>query len=175
MTPHKLMAKELFESGAHCAQAALGALCDVTGLSLTDALAMSASFGGGVGRMRETCGALSGILIAVGLHFGRYPLGDENTAANKDRHYRLTQHVSAEFKRKVGSIFCYRLLDLPHEAQVPVSQPRTQDFYHARPCLDLVLAAVEVFDELLKAERDGTLEALISPERAVETTAYLNE
>jgi hypothetical protein len=121
------------------------------------------------------CGALSGILIAVGLHFGRYPLGDERTAANKDRHYRLTQHVCAEFKRKAGSVFCYRLLDLPHAAQVPISQPRTQDFYHARPCLDLVLAAVEVFDELLEADKNGTLEALISPERAAETTAYLNE
>ena len=175
MTPHKRIAKELFESGAHCAQAALGALCDVTGLSLADALALSAAFGGGVGRMREMCGALSGILIAVGLHFGRYPLGDENTSANKDRHYRLTQHVCAEFKRKTGSVFCYRLLDLPHAAQVPVSQPRTEGFYHARPCLDLVLAAVEVFDELLEADKNGTLEALISPERAADVTAYLNE
>ena len=175
MTTHAQAAKELFEAGAHCAQATFGALCDVTGLSLDDALALSASFGGGIGRMREVCGALSGVLMAVGYHFGRYPLSCADTAAQKDRHYRLTQYASAEFKRKVGSIYCYQLLDLPHEAQVPISRPRTQDFYHSRPCLDIVLAAVTVFDELLKAEQNGTLEQLISPEQAEKITAYLNE
>ena len=175
MTPHEIRAKELFESGAQCAQAALGALCDVTGLSLADAMALSASFGGGIGRMREVCGALSGMLMAVGMHFGRYPLGDESTSANKDHHYRLTQYASAQFKRKVGSIFCYKLLDLPHAVQVPVSQPRTKDFYHTRPCLNVILAAVQVFDELLAAEQNGTLEELISVENAADVTAYLNK
>ena len=175
MTHHKQKAKDLFESGAQCAQATFGALGDVTGLTLDDALALSASFGGGIGRMREVCGALSGVLMAVGMHFGRYPLGDESTAANKDRHYRLTQYVSAEFKRKVGSIYCYKLLDLPHAAQVPVSQPRTNDFYQTRPCLGIILAAIEVFDELLAAEQNGTLEERIAPEKAAGVTAFLNE
>ena len=175
MTPHEIRAKELFESGAQCAQAALGALYDVTGLTLENALALSASFGGGIGRMREVCGALSGVLMAVGYRFGRYPLGNDGTSAAKDRHYRLTQYVSAEFKRKVGSIFCYQLLNLPHAAQVPVSQPRTKDFYHTRPCLNIILAAVQVFDELLAAEQNGTLEELISVESAADVTAYLNK
>lgn len=175
MTPHEIRAMELFESGAQCAQAALGALCDVTELSLEDALSLSASFGGGIGRMREVCGALSGVLMAIGYHFGRYPLGNENTSANKDRHYRLTQYASAQFKRKIGSIFCYQLLNLPHAAQVPVSQPRTKDFYHTRPCLNVILAAVQVFDELLEAEQTGTLEGLIAPENAADVTAYLNQ
>ena len=172
---HRDKAKFLFESGAQCAQATFGALCDVTGLPLEDALALSASFGGGMGRMREVCGALSGVLMAVGMHFGRYPLADESTAPNKDRHYRLTQYVSAEFKRRVSSIYCYQLLGLPHAAQVPVSQPRTNDFYRTRPCHDVILAAVEVFDALLEAEKNGTLEDLISEDKAAEITAYLNE
>ena len=172
---HKQKAKELFEAGAQCAQATLGALCDVTGLSLEDALSLSASFGGGMGRMREICGALSGVLMAVGMCFGRYSLGDENTSASKDRHYRLTQYASAQFKRRVGSLYCYQLLDLPHAAQVPVSQPRTEDFYQSRPCLGIVLAAVEVFDELLEAEKNGTLENLISIEKVAKITAFLNE
>lgn len=175
MTPHNIRAKELFESGAQCAQAAFGALCDVTGISLDDALALSASFGGGIGRMREVCGALSGILMAVGMHFGHYPLGDAQTGANKDRHYRLTQYVSAAFKRKVGSIYCYKLLNLPHAAHPPISQPRTADFYQTRPCLNIILAAIEVFDELLIAEQNGTLEERIAPEKAAGVTAYLNE
>ena len=175
MTPHKIRAKELFESGAQCAQATFGALCDVTGLSEEDALALSASFGGGIGRMREMCGALSGILMAVGMRYGRYSLGDAKTGESKDRHYRLTQYVSAEFKRRVGSVLCYRLLDLPHAAQVPVSQARTAQFYHDRPCLGIILAAIEVFDELLAAEQDGRLEELIAPEKAADVTAFLNE
>jgi C_GCAxxG_C_C family probable redox protein len=175
MTAHESQAKMLFESGAQCAQAAFGALCDITGLSLDDALALSASFGGGMGRMREVCGALSGILMAVGYRFGRYPLADENTTSNKDRHYRLTQYISAQFKREVGSIFCYQLLNLPHAAQVPVSQLRTMQFYQERPCLDIILAAIRIFDELLQAEKDGTLEELIAPEKAADITAYLNQ
>ena len=175
MTTHGQAAKELFESGAQCAQAAFGAFCDFTGISGDDALALAASFGGGVGRMREVCGALSGILMVVGYRYGRYALGTEQTAADKDRHYRLTQYVSAEFKRRVGSVLCYRLLDLPHAAQVPVSQPRTEQFYQSRPCLDIVLAAVDVLDELLEAERNGRLEDLIAPEKAASITAYLNK
>ena len=105
----------------------------------------------------------------------RSPLGTQSTAERKDRHYRLTQYVSAQFKRRAGSIFCYQLLDLPHAAEVPVSQPRTEDFYQKRPCLDLVLIAVEIFDELLKAEQNGRLEELIAPEKAGKTTAYLND
>jgi hypothetical protein len=58
---------------------------------------------------------------------------------------------------------------------VPISQPRTKDFYHSRPCLGVILAAVEVFDELLAAEQNGTLEDLISKENAAEITAYINE
>jgi C_GCAxxG_C_C family probable redox protein len=175
MSTHGQTAKELFESGAQCAQAAFGAFCDLTGIPEGDALALAASFGGGVGRMREVCGALSGILMVVGYRYGRYALGTNHTAADKDRHYRLTQYVSAEFKRRVGSVLCYQLLDLPHAAQVPISQPRTEHFYQSRPCLDIVLAAVDVLDELLEAEKSGRLDDLIAPENAAEVTAYLNE
>ena len=172
MHDHKKAALSYFERGCHCAQSVFVALCDQTGLDEQDALALSASFGGGIGRMRETCGALCGLLMALGYTLGRYPLG---SSEGKDRHYRLTQYAALRFKQKAGSVFCYELLGLPHAAQIPVSEPRTQEFYRDRPCAAFILAAVEVFDELMQEHQDGTLEQRITPEAAALTTQYLNE
>lgn len=172
MLTHKERALSLFEGGCQCAQSVFVALCDETGLTEEDALALSASFGGGIGRMRETCGALCGLLMALGVTLGRFSQGD---GAAKDRHYRLTQYAAARFKQKNGSVYCYELLGIPHAAQLPVSAPRTEKFYHERPCIDAVLSAVDVFDELMEEHRRGTLEDKISSEAAAATTEYLNQ
>ena len=141
MTLHQQRALELFEGGCQCAQAVFVSLCDETGLSEQDALALSASFGGGIGRMRETCGALCGLLMALGATLGRFDRGD---GAAKDRHYRLTQYACARFKERNGSVYCYELLGIPHAAQLPISAPRTEKFYHERPCVDAVLSAAAI-------------------------------
>ena len=172
MSDHQEKALALFEGGCQCAQSVFVALCDETGLTEEDALALSASFGGGIGRMRETCGALCGLLMALGATLGRYPLGD---GAAKDRHYRLAQYAAACFKQRNSSVFCYELLGIPHAAQPPVSAPRTETFYHERPCIDAVLSAVAIFDELMDAHRSGTLEQYVTPAAAEATTEYLNE
>lgn len=172
MHTHRERALALFESGCQCAQSVFVALCDQTGLAEEDALALSASFGGGIGRMRETCGALCGLLMALGMTFGRYPQGD---GAAKDRHYRLTQHACARFKQRNGSVYCYELLGIPHAVQLPVSAPRTGQYYHERPCIEAVLSAVDIFDELAEEQRNGTLEDKISLEAAESTTTYLNK
>ena len=172
MDQHQSRALSLFESGCQCAQSVFVALCDETGLSEEDALALSASFGGGIGRMRETCGALCGLLMALGATLGRFPQGD---GAAKDRHYRLVQYAAAQFKRRNGSVNCYELLGIPHAVQLPVSAPRNETFYHERPCVDAVLSAVAIFDEIMAAHRDGSLEGKITPEAAAANTDYLNE
>jgi C_GCAxxG_C_C family probable redox protein len=172
MQTHEQRARALFLGGSQCAQSVFAALCDVTGMQEEDALALSASFGGGIGRTRETCGALCGLLMALGAVLGRYPRGDSEA---KDRHYRLVQYAQALFKRRTGSVFCYELLELPHAAQIPVSAPRTEQFYKERPCEKIILAAVAVFDELMREHENGTLEQKITPEAAVKTTEYLNE
>ena len=169
---HKQAALALFEQGCQCAQATLGAFCDRTGLCVEDAMGLAASFGGGIARMREVCGALSGILMAAGLIFARTAPG----GGSKDEHYRLTQYLSAQFKRRVGSIYCYRLLNIPHAAQLPLSTPRTPAFYADRSaCMAAICAATEVLDEALAAAEDGTLQEKITLEAAAATTAYLNE
>ncbi len=169
---HQKRALGLFESGCQCAQSVFVALCDETGLDEQDALALSASFGGGIGRMREMCGALCGLLMALGYTLGRYPMG---SSEGKDRHYRLTQYAARRFKQQTGSVFCYELLGLPHAAQIPVSAPRTEQFYRDRPCARFILAAVDVFDELMQEQGSGALEAKITPGSAELTTKYLNE
>ena len=172
MQTHEQRARELFQGGSQCAQSVFAALCDRTGLSEADALALSSSFGGGIGRTRETCGALCGLLMALGALLGRYPKGDGEA---KDRHYRLVQYAEALFKRRTGSLFCYELLGIPHAAQIPVSEKRTEQFYKQRPCESIILAAVAIFDELMDEYENGTLEQKITPEAAVKTTEYLNE
>ena len=172
MTEHQKRAQYLFENGAHCAQAAFAALCDQTGLREEDALALSSCFGGGIGRMRETCGALSGMLMALGMTLGRYDVTAPDT---KDRHYRLTQYAALRFRQETGSLFCYELLSIPHAVEIPVSAPRNEHFFKTRPCERVILAAVAIFDELMQAQKDGTLEQLITPACAEQTTRLLNQ
>ena len=172
MTKHQKRARELFENGCHCAQATLVALCDEIHMCEEDALAISSCFGGGIGRMRQTCGALSGMLMALGLALGRY---DIKQSSSKDAHYRLTQYAAARFRQKVGSVFCYELLNIPAAAELPVSAPRNAQFYQTRPCVQVVLAAVEVFDEVMAEYKNGTLEGHLTPEQAQATTDFLNQ
>lgn len=172
MNQHQSRALSLFEGGCQCAQSVFVALCDETGLSEENALALSASFGGGIGRMRETCGALCGLLMALGATLGHFPQGDSE---GKDRHYRLVQYAAAQFKQRNGSLYCYELLDIPHAVQLPVSAPRNEKFYHERPCVDAVLSAVAIFDEIMTDHKNGTLEEKISPEAAQKNTDKLNE
>ena len=122
--------------------------------------------------MAFAAGALCGLLMALGALLGRYPKGDGEA---KDRHYRLVQYAEALFKRRTGSLFCYELLGIPHAAQIPVSEKRTEQFYKQRPCESIILAAVAIFDELMDEYENGTLEQKITPEAAVKTTEYLNE
>ena len=167
---HKQIALSLFENGCQCAQATLGAFCDRTGLTTEQAMGLAASFGGGMARMREVCGALSGVLMAAGLILAARAPGQ----GNKDAHYRLTQYICAEFKRRTGSIYCYRLLNIPHAAELPISTPRTPAFFVDRTaCLNAVTTAVEVLDEVLQEYEEGTLEEKIA-QQAADTTAFLN-
>lgn len=172
-TSHKQAALALFEDGCQCAQATLCAFCDLTGLSMEQSMGLAASFGGGMARMREVCGALSGAFMAAGLILCRTKPGD--TAA-KDRHYRLTQYMAACFKQRMDSIYCHRILSLPPLAQTPVSTPRSPAFYSERSrCADAVAVAADVLDEILAAHESGTLDTVLSDARCVETTEFLNQ
>jgi C_GCAxxG_C_C family probable redox protein len=105
---HVTKARELFESGYNCSQAVFGAFSDLTGLDIDTAMKLSSSFGGGMGRLREVCGAVSGMFMVLGMLYG-YSDPDDKEA--KSEHYKRIQALAGEFKQIHGSIVCRELLD----------------------------------------------------------------
>lgn len=169
-SPRARSALSYFENGAQCAQATLCAFSDITGLSAESSMALAASFGGGISRIRSGCGALSGILMAAGLLI--YPTFP--AASAKNDHYRLTQYIAARFKESMGSIYCYRLLSLPPSVQPPVSTQRTDRFYADRPCAHAIASAVVILEEVLEMAKAGTLAAHLTDDMCAITTEFLN-
>lgn len=144
---HDVLAGELFRKGCNCSQAVVLAFSDVTGLDERTALAVSSSFGGGMGRLREVCGAVSGAFMVAGLLWGGY---DPDDRAAKAEHYKLIQHLAARLKEENGSIICRELLGLPG-ASVPVPEERTADYYRRRPCEAYIRTAARIIDEEIKS------------------------
>ena len=146
MTKHEELAAEYFQRGYNCSQAVLLAFSDLTGMDEKTAAALSSSFGGGMGRLREVCGAVSGAFMVAGILWGGY--GPEDREA-KAAHYSLIQSLAARFREENGSIICRELLGLPGASE-PVPEARTADFYHHRPCGEYVRMAARIIDEELK-------------------------
>ena len=154
MTPHEKRAAELFLSGAGCSQAVFCAFCDLHGIDTDTAARLTSSMGGGIGRQREVCGALSGAVLAAGLLYG---FGLDHTGAEKTAHYARVREISSLFREELGSIVCREILaarmgkNAPSDAPVP--EPRTAEFYSRRPCLDAVRLAARVLDGYIERNR----------------------
>ena len=137
------LAVELFKSGYNCSQAIVGAFADLYGLTREDALKVSASFGGGIGRMRETCGAACGLFILAGLKFGSTDAKDSDAKAEN---YRVVQELAEKFKHQNGFLKCRDLLGLSEnvkESHKP--EERTQQYYERRPCSKIVEDAARLW------------------------------
>lgn len=143
---HSALAAELFMQGYNCAQTIVVAFSDVTGLTPEFSARMSSSFGGGMGRMREVCGAVSGMLMVAGLLYGYAIPGDDRS---KTAHYRLVQELAGKFREKEGSIVCREILKNPPSDPNPT--PRTAEFYKKRPCVRLVMLAAQILDDYIAA------------------------
>ena len=138
---HGALSKEMFCKGYNCAQAVVAAFHEELGMTESEAARLSSSFGGGMGRMRETCGAVSGMLLVAGLLWGYGTPGDDEAKA---AHYRLVQEMAAKFRERTGSLICRELLGNPPSDPNPT--PRTADFYKIRPCAGFVALAAEILD-----------------------------
>ncbi len=141
---HGMKAAELFMQGYNCAQAVAVAFCDVTGLDESFSAKMASSFGGGMGRLREVCGAVSGMLLVAGLLYG-YDTTDDDGA--KKSHYALVQELAGRFREQAGSIICREILENPPTDPAPT--PRTEEFYKVRPCARLVLLAGRILEHYI--------------------------
>ena len=146
MTNHAKKAKELFMEGYNCAQAVLCSFEDLTGLDRETSARLASSFGGGMGRMREVCGTVSGALMVLGLLSGYSRPEDQE---GKKAHYHLVQEFSRRFREENGSIICRDLLSGVNTTPGKDPEKRTDDYYKKRPCPDLVSFAAKLADEML--------------------------
>ena len=134
-------ATAFFEQGYNCSQAVFMAYSDMYGIGTETAAKLATSFGGGMGRLREVCGAVSGMLLVLGL---QYPFTDTTDKAAKNINYKAVQRTANEFKSVMGSYICADLLKLKHEPQNPESAERNKAYYKSRPCKRCVAIAAEI-------------------------------
>jgi len=145
---HQEKALQLFHRGYNCAQAVFASFADEMELDENFALRLSSSFGGGMGRMREVCGAVSGALMVLGALKGYDKLDDR---AIINGHYAAVQNFAAQFRDVHGSIICRELLQLRQgEKTAPSPTVRTEAFYQERPCDRCIADAVAILEEMLK-------------------------
>ena len=143
-------AVELFKQGYNCSQAVFTSCADIYGITDESfALRLSASFGGGMGRMRLVCGAASGMFMLAGLQNGSCTPHDNEGKMNN---YAFVQQLAGEFKGKYGSLICGELLGLAPKGQCnvqldldPRPAERTQEYYEKRPCPEMIAEAVRIY------------------------------
>lgn len=143
-------AAELFMEGYNCSQAVLGAFCEDIGMEFETAVRLASSFGGGMGRLREVCGAMSAVFMIAGIHCG---YSSPTDAEAKIEHYRLIQALAAEFRKKRETIVCRELLDVVGKQETHIPDARTAEYYKSRPCVAIILEAAELAERLLAGER----------------------
>lgn len=141
-------AVSLFKEGFNCSQSVVAAFADKYGFTHEQALRMSASFGGGIGRMRETCGAACGLFLLAGLETGAVEGADRD---GKARNYAVVQELAEEFKRRNGALRCADLLGLSQkEPVVSTPETRTAQYYAKRPCVKMVEEAARIWSEYME-------------------------
>lgn len=143
-------AREFFNSGYNCCQSVVMAFADITGLAEPVLAQAAAGFGGGFGRLREVCGTVSGMTMLAGFIS---PVPDPSDQNARKANYALVQQFAEQFRKLNGSIVCRDLLGLapnPHESPAP--EPRTPEYYHKRPCGELVYIAATIVAEYLASK-----------------------
>lgn len=141
-----LRAKEYFNNGYNCAQSVALAYADITTLDEKMVATITASFGGGLGRLREVCGAVSGMAF-VASFISPCPMADNAEA--KKANYALVQEFAEQFRQKNGYIVCRSLLGLDRPKDEPTPSARTAEYYKKRPCAEYVYDAALIVGEYL--------------------------
>ena len=149
-----IRARRYFESGYNCAQAVVMAFDDVMDESPERLAQFVAPFGGGMGRMREVCGTVSGMSFVAG---ALSPSSDPKNMEERKNNYALVQHFAEQFRAENGDIVCRRLLGLEpmaERAETPMPSQRTAEYYKKRPCVEYVATAARIVAEhILNMER----------------------
>lgn len=147
-------AKDYFLSGYNCAQAVAIAFSDLVDLDKKAIAKTVCGFGGGIGRLREVCGAFSGAVFILSLLYG---YDDSKDFEAKKSIYEDIQKFSELYKEKNGSIICRELLGLEKgSSESPIPEKRTQEYYKKRPCSEIVYTCAELLEEFIKNKNSST-------------------
>lgn len=139
-------AKEAFLSGYNCSQSVVVAFCDVLGMDKKQAIRMASSFGGGMGRMREVCGCVSGMFMILGYLYG---YDDPTVYDCKKELYAKVQELAARYTELNGSIQCRKLLGIEGKDTSFEPSKRTEEYYKKRPCPNLAASAAKLLAEFI--------------------------
>ena len=140
------VAMENFKKGYNCSQSIVLAFADMLPVDRTMLLRMASSFGGGMGRLREVCGAVSGMFMIAGLLYG---YDGPETGQIKADHYAGIQELAHRFEEKHGTIICREMLGLAIRHDVPVPEARTAEYYRKRPCSEIIGDAAEILEQYI--------------------------
>jgi len=143
---HVKRAEELFLQGYNCAQATFAAFCDVTGLEFETALRLVSGMGGGMGKLREVCGACSAMFLVLGMADG---YSEAEDAQGKAHTYAQVQLLAQKFKDAHGTIICRELLEGVSTDPSPLPEARTAEYYQKRPCARYVRTAAQIIEDFL--------------------------
>lgn len=139
-------AVKTFEAGYTCAQSVFATYADLFGMDRETALKLASPMGGGIGRMREVCGAVSAMALLAGLKEGNTDPANEE---GKERIYLLTRQLAEKFKERHGTIICRELLGIEGMEKSAKPSERTESYYNKRPCSRLVETAAGIVEEML--------------------------
>ena len=143
-------AESLFRLGYNCSQAVLLSFSDIISDSEENLAHIAFLLGGGVSRLREVCGAVSGMGMAAGMIF---PASVPCTGEEKAENYKMMQELAFEFKKRNGSYICRELLGIESPgAQAPSPESRTAQYYKKRPCIALIRSAVDILEEYISEQ-----------------------
>lgn len=144
---YAVKAGEYFKQGYNCSQSVVLAFAELCGMDTTMALKISSSFGGGMGRLREVCGAVSGMFMVAGLLYG---YDDAKDQMGKKEHYTRIQELAKAYEAENGSIVCRELLGLSQKKDEPTPSLRTAEYYKKRPCEELVRIAAGIMEQYIE-------------------------
>ncbi len=147
---HSELAMAYFKEGYNCSQSVFMAFCDEYDIDFEMAVKISSSFGGGMGRLREVCGAVSGMFMVVGMIYG---YTDPRNHIAKTEHYKRIQYLAKEFEKETHSIICRELLGLKEGKDSPIPELRSAEYYKKRPCIELVGLAADILDRYIEEHR----------------------
>lgn len=150
---HSEIAMEYFKEGYNCSQSVFLAFSDECGVDSETAMKISSSFGGGMGRLREVCGAVTGMFMVAGMIYG---YSEPKNHTSKTEHYKRIQYLAKEFEKQNHSIICRELLGLNAGKDSPVPELRSAEYYKKRPCVELVGMAAEIMEKYIEEYNNCT-------------------